>query len=67
MNHICGFCEKHNVVYDWNKITQRFEPFSKYWKGPNMEEVYCSAMCSLLKHKKVKHERISSDNSKKRA
>lgn len=45
----CAKCGKpvHEV---WNSQTMRCEPISRYWKGHDMLEVYCCALCSLLKH-----------------
>lgn len=44
MNFICCECGIP-VEGVWNGV--RDEPISKYWKGQDIEEVYCGARCSL--------------------
>lgn len=45
----CSQCEK-KVARVWSEQAQRYEPVSRYWRGQNIEMVFCGPECSLAKH-----------------
>jgi len=51
MNHgvpefVCTNCGSLVKSY----CNHRFEPVSGYWHGLNIEEVFCSPRCALIRH-----------------